>query len=149
MKKITTILFLMIAIAASAQKVTRKDLNRLLLKGDASRILDDGFKLIIDDSISKVYSRYDTTEVIEFFGHDLYYTAALESHNYRGRVEMTPKGDLLWYIRDSKYNPFYEEDENGEVTDSWWEYEMRRTVLEFRPIEQNGEKLLEFYVYIK
>jgi hypothetical protein len=149
MKKLITFILLIVTISVSAQKVTRKDLNRLLLKGDTSRIIDDGFVYAgVDDGLTS-YIRYDSTEVITFDKDGVYYVAANVFHMYSGITEMTPKGDLMWNVNENKYKAYYLEDEDGNVTDSWSEYEMSETILECRSIKFSGEESFEFFLYRK
>jgi hypothetical protein len=149
MKKLGILLMMLVTISASAQKVTRKDLNDLLLKGDTSALLDDGFKFLAVDEGYTVYQRYDRSEILMFDEKTVTYFAQQISHNYIGNTWKTPKSDLFWGVSYKKYESYYTKDSDGDIEDQWVEYTFSKTVMECRMEEVDGESFVEVLVYRK
>jgi len=146
MKKAVLFLLTIVTISASAQKVTRTDLIKLL-KGNDSEILKDGF---IKTS-KGVYMRYDTTEVISVKNGHVLFIADNVGHNYKGNVSRSPKGDLVHDIFNSKkHSCYHKKNSAGEITDQWSEYNLGSHIMETRTfLRSSGSSYFEFRVYKK
>jgi hypothetical protein len=150
MKKTGMILMMLVTISASAQKVTRDDLNKLLLKSDPTEILRDGFTYVDKQDGFKRYVREvypgDTTykDVILHHRNVVYFIADTSEHEYSRGIITTAKEDLLWDGYNRKIKRVSEYNKSGEMTDQYDVYKMRKTSLEFRSKKIKGENAFEF-----
>lgn len=133
---------MLVTVAASAQKVTRKDLIKLS-KGDDSEILKDGFT----KSSEGMYMRYDTTEVISVKDGHVLFLADNVGHNYSGNVSRSPKGDLVHDIFGTKKHKGYI-DSDGEHTVEV--SDLGSYIMETRTfLRGDGSSYFEFQLYRK
>lgn len=149
MKIITAILLVLLTVSLSAQKVERKDLNKILLKGDVSSIEKSGFVFCGTYDGVSIYQRYDSTEVISFSSRAVVFIARDVSHNYKGNTYMSPKGDMFWGSSAKRYSISSIEDSTGVTVDVWAEYVDKKTVFECRDVISSGVAYTEFLVYRK
>lgn len=118
---------MLVTVAASAQKVTRKDLSKIA-NGNVKPLLKDGFTFIGKQNGADIYTRYDSTEVMTVTDKGVLFYAKQELHYYKKNVAMTPHSDLFFNVLFSdRYEVIENPDPN--ITKITTRYEMRNAVI--------------------
>lgn len=148
MKKLGILLMMLVTISASAQKVTRKDLSKIV-NGNTKVLLKDGFKYTGKVDGADIYTRYDSTEVMAVTDGKVRFYAKQEIHYYKKNVAMTPSGDLFFnVVFSNKLEVVKNPDPSIEKITS--RYTMRKAVINSDIVKlDNGDNYSIFEVFRK